>query len=252
MRIIPQQIQPPTTPTTRKHDPKPVSGGAGYQQYRSCLRWEFGFTCPFCLLHEADFVRGGCAEGTGVTWIEHRIPQSTDRGARNDYTNCIYSCRFCNGARSNNPVEREGAHLLDPTQAIWSHHFVLEDDFLKPAEGDPDAEYTNESYNLNESRKVKLRKLRREMYAEYLALIKKGPAKIVQLMALAETRINEPEIAGELEFCARILRQSIQKAIKGLQEYAAVPQDAPKECRCENVKLTLPTGLESQVVELPV
>ena len=64
MKILPPQTKPPTSPIERRHRPRPVHGRQGYLKFRPCLRWDFGFTCPFCLMHESDFVRGGCVENS--------------------------------------------------------------------------------------------------------------------------------------------------------------------------------------------
>ncbi len=61
MRTLPRQTQPPATPIERRHAPAP----GRYDSFRPCLRWDFGFTCAFCLLHEADLAEHG-TEGTGL------------------------------------------------------------------------------------------------------------------------------------------------------------------------------------------
>lgn len=73
-----------------------------YPTYRPCLRWDFAFACAFCLIHEADLAEHG-VEGTGLTSIEHRVPRSDPSAGESltdDYSNCYYACRFCNGSRS--------------------------------------------------------------------------------------------------------------------------------------------------------
>ena len=78
-------ILPPTTaprgPIRRVHRPKQYAGKRGYEKYRRCLRWEFGFTCSFCLLHESDFHVGLAAipaAGSGLFTIEHLLARSTN------------------------------------------------------------------------------------------------------------------------------------------------------------------------------
>src|SRR5436190_1471867 len=90
MNTLPRQTQPATAPIPRRHTPS----RAGYATYRSCLRWEFGFTCAFCLLHEADLVEEG-VQGTGLTTIEHHVAQSADLTLVDTYENCFYACRYC-------------------------------------------------------------------------------------------------------------------------------------------------------------
>lgn len=36
----------------RRHKPRAPVGRHGYQAFRQCLRWEFGFSCSFCLCHD--------------------------------------------------------------------------------------------------------------------------------------------------------------------------------------------------------
>jgi hypothetical protein len=120
MKIVPLMTLPSTKPFARTHSPKP----AGYRTYRPCLRWEFGFTCALCLVHEADLHEFGLAEGWGLTWIEHRETQSSEPGKANDYSNCIYACRLCNAARNDKPLQDAlGNRVLDPTLDAWADHF---------------------------------------------------------------------------------------------------------------------------------
>lgn len=42
--------------------------------------------------------------------IEHLLPQSSNAQERSEYDNCVYACRLCNRARSNEPaVDTKGA-----------------------------------------------------------------------------------------------------------------------------------------------
>src|SRR5690349_1008078 len=104
MKILPPQTLPPNARIERRHQPEGVTGRYGYRAYRACLRWEFGFTCAFCLLHEADLAPFG-AEGLGVMTIEHFVPVSVDEEKAGEYRNCYYACRLCNQSRSNAPVD---------------------------------------------------------------------------------------------------------------------------------------------------
>lgn len=87
MKIVPPELRPWRSPFVRRHSPPLATGDQGYPEYRQCLRWEFGFTCSFCLCHEADLALDG-AEGTGITQTEHWIPVSKDKSKINDYRNC--------------------------------------------------------------------------------------------------------------------------------------------------------------------
>lgn len=90
MKILPPETHLPSAPLRRQHLPEPAS----YSEYRQCLRWEFGFSCAFCLLHEADLIENGI-EGTGFMGIEHRVTRSSAPTQEDAYGNCYYACRFC-------------------------------------------------------------------------------------------------------------------------------------------------------------
>src|SRR5262249_26671335 len=84
-----------------------------YEQFRPCLRWEFSFTCPFCLLHEAQVCPAGAAASSQY-WIEHLSPQSERPELRNVYSNLVHACRRCNLARRYRPsVDSRKPRLLD-------------------------------------------------------------------------------------------------------------------------------------------
>ena len=89
--ILPAVTLPWREKFFRRHTPSPVQGGDGYREYRACLRWEFGFSCAFCLCHESDLMLAG-TEGWGLMQIEHFSPKSSDPDGRNDYSNCFYLC----------------------------------------------------------------------------------------------------------------------------------------------------------------
>jgi len=95
MRILPPVTKPWRTRIVRRHEPPVGRGRRAHRRYRQCLRWEFGFTCAFCLCHEADLILHG-VEGSGETGVEHFVPVSHDEAAVNEYRNCFYACRYCN------------------------------------------------------------------------------------------------------------------------------------------------------------
>jgi hypothetical protein len=144
MKTLPPITLPPSHPMIRRHEPKPVRGEQGYQAFRACLRWDFGFTCAFCLSHEADLAGGRSIEGLGVMGVEHGLPQSKNPLRRNDYSNCFYACRYCNGARGIRARSVGEGSLLDPTQVAWSDHFYRSGDRLVPFEGDADVDSIRE------------------------------------------------------------------------------------------------------------
>lgn len=233
MKILPPQTKPPTSPIERRHRPRPIHGAQGYLEFRPCLRWDFGFSCPFCLLHESDLVRGGCAEGTGLTWIEHLVPQSHDSAQRNEYSNLLYSCRFCNRARSNRPLKSARGEILNPTQTAWANHFELQDDELKPKANDHDARYTDECYDLNDPRKKKLRQLRWELIEHHRELLRVVPKMVNRMIQLAEQNHTDPLLVQKHLAEAKSLRRILKYAISDLSTHSAIPGDADEACRCD-------------------
>jgi hypothetical protein len=190
--------------------------------------------------------------------IEHIEPQSTAVERANEYQNCLYLCRYCNTSRSDWPrVNGEGHRLLDPTAAVWADHFGIDGDRLAPAPGDMDARYTHEVYDLDEPRKVFLRRERRERIEDALVLVREGPEErrfLLQKAIEIEAR-GGPDDAAEaarLRRGAELHRLSIARAWKDLRRYRAVPEDHDKTCRCSQSRaLRLPAALREQVVELP-
>ncbi len=226
MKILPTTTKPPNRRIGRRHAPAMASGRYGYREYRPCLRWEFGFSCAFCLIHESDVSPSG-VEGLGVTTVEHYEPASTDPAALNDYENCFYVCRLCNGARHALPVVGGDGRLLNPCLDVWREHFAAVGDRLQPVPGDRDARYTHESYDLDDERKVRMRKLRRETIEECLAVIESCGSRIPDLME----HFNQIGDPSSLDV-AEELWQSTVLAVRQLARSCAIPGDAPAECRC--------------------
>jgi hypothetical protein len=252
MKILPPTTHPAQNPLERRHDPWPAGGEEGYRRYRACLRWEFGFTCGFCLLHESDMAEHG-VEGTGLTTVEHHVPVSSDRSVVNSYQNCFYACRFCNRSRSDSSVvDRRGKGvLLDPVTAAWGQHFKIVGDELLPVDGDANAAYTAWIYDLNDPRKVRMRRSRRERLGEWLELLRDGPRLLDRLLERAAQEPKNRSLA--LLKAAEELRRSIRRASRDIERFAAVPRDADTKCRCgRDDHHTLPDWLEEQLLEIPV
>lgn len=247
MQILPPQTVPPTEPTSRRHSPS----ARKYAGYKPCLRWEFGFTCAFCLLHEADLAVGGVlpAGNTAVMWIEHLDTQKGHPALKDQYTNCVWSCRFCN--RSRHFADRVGlsARLLNPCEQTWSSHFVRAGDELRPHTGDTDAEHTHQIYDLDDPRKVRLRAARREYITEALRTLAEVPARELAVLALAAEA--QPSDALRLIEAARELHTRIECAARELERWAAVPSDAPDPCCCDAHAAGLPAYLAAQVIDAP-
>lgn len=241
MKVLPETTNPAPDRIRRQHLPRQ----SRYTRYRSCLRWEFGFCCPLCLLHEADLAPASGSEGWGLLGAEHLDPVSAHPELRDEYGNLLYVCRLCNGARGAAPVDGPRGRLLNPCAHPWAGHFTPRSDLLEAAEGDPDASYTAEVYGLNDRRKVALRRLRRERIQECRAMIHDGYHLVARLLA-------KPFDSVVLE-TAELLFRNIRAAKKDLERYRAIPMDAPEVCRCETGKrpvLGLPDWLEAQVWSL--
>ena len=251
MKILSPQTLPPKEPARRRHRPRPAKG---WSRYRPCLRWDFGFTCPFCLLHEADFYGGQPGEGLGGTTVEHWIPRSTDPEHQDEYENCLYACRFCNRSRSATPLWGDGVRLLDPTCVAWGDHFAAAGEFLAPAPGDADATYTHRTYELDDPRKVVRRRLRREVVTDRLALLQFLGGEIEALLNLAAVlRERNAEAFGEALWEIRQLWHEARRALKDLGRFPAIPSDAPEACRCpEPPPFRLPPALEAQTLEIDI
>lgn len=251
MKILPRRTLPPSKRIERRHTPPATTGRYGYREYRPCLRWEFGFTCAFCLLHEGDLADLG-ARGLGLTWIEHFEPAALTPERVNEYENCFYACLFCNRSRGSAPaVDAAGRELINPCSHAWAEHFrLLEDGRLVPAEADPGAAYTEEAYDLNDPRKVRRRFLRQARLDEWLSLLEEGPLRVRALIALSEgaTTLEEAEILLD---AAASLRSAILRAWAEIQRYAAIPADADPVCACQkDERCVLPGWLDSQTQEL--
>jgi hypothetical protein len=216
MRILPQATLPADEPIIRRHAPP----SAPYATYRQCLRWEFGFTCAFCLLHESDLIEHG-VEGTGLTSIEHLDRQETEPGRANVYENCYYACRFCNGARGRTDRIEDGRALLDPCADAWGAHFDLVDDELRPRT--ENAVFTHDTYRTNAARKKQLRRDRRRQITEALETLRETPPLLHALMERASTT-SGPESLESLNM-ATALRTHLKNASQQLKRFAAVPAD---------------------------
>lgn len=243
MKILPATTDLPSTPIARRHRPR----AGAYPSYRPCLRWEFGFHCALCLLHEADFIAHGI-EGTGLTGIEHHVPRSHAPDLTNEYGNCLYACRFCNGARSKAPnVDAKGRNLLDPCTTPWASRFQRQDFSLVPR--DPDAEYTAETYDLDDPRKREMRRARADSIGLGLRILSEGPDRIRRLLQVAE-RVAGDDRSVIIE-TAEALQIQVVAARKELTRFRMVPPDADEACRCDSDAVReLPSFLASQGTEL--
>ena len=244
MLVLPPQTRPADAPLERAHAPS----GTAYGLFRRCLRWDFGFSCAFCLVHEADLIAHG-VEGTGLTSVEHYALQSTSPEQAGTYANCFYACRFCNGSRSTRAAENGDAHLLDPCAATWASHFQLTNFELRPGDGDASAAYTHSVYDMDDPRKVQMRRDRFEAIEGALHLVSQVPALEAELLKLA-TGLG-PSDAKTLVDAAQELRRQLRCAFDDLARYAPVPRDADRPCSCSILEHALPQFLSDQCRTAP-
>lgn len=253
MEILPPRSLPPEEPIRRRHEPTPTGGTRGYRRYRNCLRWDFGFTCAFCLLHETDFADPRGLRGASAMTTEHRELQRDAPYRANDYDNCFLACRYCNLARGIKPIESREAKLLDPTSSAWHSHFELQDDHLRSRADDPDAEYTHRAYDLDDPIKVELRRFRRKVYEDRWALLEEAKEDLDWLLAQTQemTRQQRWDEARRFLSVMRNLQRAQLGALRDLSRFRAIPRDAPATCSCSDPEeLTLPPELAIRTIQL--
>lgn len=99
-----------------------VSAKSRYQEYRNELRKDFNYACGYC--DDADEF-----QDKSTFHIDHFAPKSKFPALALDYDNLVYSCRFCNVAKSNKWVM--GDHLtshdgergfIDPCKGDYDEH----------------------------------------------------------------------------------------------------------------------------------
>ncbi len=241
MRLLPALTALPTAPLAPRHQPR----AAAYAHYRQCLRWDFGFHCVFCLLHERDFMPTG-GEGFAVFWIKHREPQSRQAALKNAYDNCLWACRLCNHARGATAVkDGAGRRLLDPRTDAWAARFEIQGHSLEvKAAGDGDAEYTHLAYDLADARKTTMRRRRATRVPLLIRAVRQHLADEAALLERAKSVRGVKQRACVLE--AENARRLADFALSDLQDCAAVlPADAvPCSCRRHGA---LPAWLDTQL-----
>jgi len=242
MQVLSPQTQLPAQKVERRHRPRK----SRYQQLADCLSWEFGFHCAFCWIHDSDLNEHGFS-GMGFMWVEHLAPRSTNPDQADSYVNCVYSCRFCNRARGDQPLRNIVAgELYNPCQVPWAELFRLSDDRLDPI--DVRAERTSRVYDLNDPRKVTLRRNRREALTEAFRVLEELPAVIAALLRQAEQ--SSPSARRQLVRTCRELRTVLLRALQQARRFRAVPANAASSCRCDPPVLELPEFIREQLTEV--
>lgn len=89
---------------------------ASYRSFKSYIRDDFNKRCGYC--DDLDYFHGG---KRGYQ-IDHFRPHSISRFTvlKEDYSNLVYSCPFCNGAKSNKWKDNEG--FIDPCNEEYTTH----------------------------------------------------------------------------------------------------------------------------------
>jgi hypothetical protein len=245
-----QSILPPVTePWDRKlhraHQPPRTAAKDGWRSYRPCLRWEFAFSCAFCLCHEADLATAG-VEGWGLTAIEHFVPKSKSGELRNEVTNLFYVCGRCNRARGIAPNQDDaGGVLLSPCDAAWGEKFTASQGRLEARDAeDADSRYTRDVYRLNDRSKTKIRQIRQQIIASRKSFLERTREKKDELFDRAIA-------SGEAAFIdmAYEIRELRHDAALDLLRYRAVPSDRDRPCGCDDDP-SLPAFLEDQTFDL--
>lgn len=250
-KILPQITWPWRRKISRRHRPPAAKGDTGYRKYRSCLRWEFGFTCAFCLNHETDLMLA-TTEGWAVMQVEHFEPKTRNASRINDYKNCFYICRLCNTARGNAPNRDSlGREMLNPCDSVWHDHFEVRDGEIRPRdEADGNAALTSERYDFGDPRKVRVRQIRQQLITDRLGFLK-GALEMEddlfdEIVAIGGGRkslshVKMIEMLGE--------RRAV--AYEDLLKYVAIPADPSPSCPCDHQHAqTLPVVLDEQAIDL--
>ncbi len=244
--ILPPATQPWPEKISRRHTPEPADKVNGFRLYRACLRWEFGFSCAFCLIHERDINFSG-VEGWGLIEVEHFVTQSSSPSQQNVYANCFLICGRCNRTRGIGAnIHSSGWALLNPCEDTWSDHFVAAGSQILPRhQADADAAYTLRAYRLNEAGKVAMREARREKVEEARRFLTDTADFLPALFALARSGQSKALLA------AKALTRMRWQATKDLVRLMAIPRDHNNSCRCgHNGHHSLPKVLEDQTFDL--
>lgn len=224
MRIIKATIKPYSELLVRKHSPT----GMSYSDYKNCLRWDFGFICPYCLRHESDLAEFGAGKANAI-WLEHHQRQQERPDLINDYDNLLFCCRECNQNRARAPQEKDGAVLLRPDRTKWSTVFTISGTTIVPVDGSESSQYTHSTYKPNRPVKQRSRELRRGVVEKGLEILKNGPELLRLLRSAAR---KNPEKRREFMFQVNFHRQHLVDQWDNLKRYKAVPIDAPSTCHC--------------------
>lgn len=234
IKTLPEVTSIPEEPHARRHHPKKAS----YQSYIDCLRWDFGFSCAFCLIHEKDLKATG-VQGWALMWTEHFLTRSAEPTRTNEYENCYLCCRRCNTARGSRPRDLPQGRLLDPCEVAWGDHFESTEDLTWRVKetNDTDGVATLGAYALNDDLKLTCRKARQKILLEAW----EGYRTVEEMVE--ELSPDDPYRTRK----ARRLRRIREFFLSRLSEFSALPTDRSDGCRCDRVEArTLPGWLHRQ------
>lgn len=225
---------------SRAHTPASSHGrGLSYRAFKECLRWEFGFTCAICLLHEVHLVLPGTGAATSNQMtIEHIVLKSTPLGKplEDEYTNCLLVCTFCNKSRGSRYLDAkpDGTRLLNPVTDVWADHFDLADDRIEPRSGDVHAEYTRTAYGINDSIRTLRRQALRGLIDERIVNIRRRQADIDSIdHQLSDSTGGSTNSQWLLTARGRYC-EDLRRELNALLKFSGVPVDRPASCRCES------------------
>lgn len=96
-----------------------------YGSYKKFLRQDFLKRCGYC--NDLDYICGG----VNGFHIDHFRPKVPFDHLKNDYSNLVYACPYCNNAKSNDwpsgdagvSVMEDGRGYLDPCDEGFGDHF---------------------------------------------------------------------------------------------------------------------------------
>jgi len=170
---------------------------------RERLRREFGYRCGYCCIAESSLCHGT------PRWIEVYHPAHTHLELEDSRDYLVYVCPFCSRARQ--VTHSDHAKLLNRRMPAYRQSFRLEDNgTLTPLTSS--AEYTANVMDLNDPRKVELRRQESEMRQHREELLPQLLAGIDGLEAL-----DKPDAGNTLNVLRMLVR-----TLQGI--YAQLPE----------------------------
>lgn len=113
---------------------------SNYRKYKDPIQGDFGKKCGYC--DDLDFYMGG----KSGYHIDHFKPKKHYPDLETEYSNLVYSCPFCNIAKSDKWRDKEG--FIDPCLADYDEH-LYRDDQGKICHSSPRGEYIYRNLKLS-------------------------------------------------------------------------------------------------------